>query len=98
MRQDLDLLFPAALKQPSTLFSPARGNEHGARTFAAQPGQESFPLLPTAKIVQAQFQRARLAQAQTDLRPHLARCFSGDDRHTRDLFRRDPSSALHPRS
>ena len=96
LRQDLDLLFPAALKQPSPFFPPARGNQHGARAFAAEPGQEIFPLLRAAKIIQAQFQRARLAQAQTDLRPHLSAPFQRRRRRTRDLFRRDPSSALHP--
>jgi len=67
------------LKKPSTFSPPARGYEHSTHVFAAQPGQERFPLLRAAKIIQAQFQRACPALAQTDLRPHLARCLGGGD-------------------
>src|ERR1700693_2646565 len=79
LRQDFNLLFPAALKQPSPLFPPARCNPYGAPAFAAEPRQENFPLPRTSKIIQAQFQRARLAQAYKDMRPHLSRRSSGDD-------------------
>ena len=51
----------------------------GARALAIQPEQERFSLLRAAKIVQAQFQRARLVQPRTDLRLHFARGFGSDD-------------------
>src|SRR5580700_5048663 len=98
LRQDRDLFFPAASKQPSTFMPPACGNEHGARALAAQPGQESFPLFCAAKIIQSQFQSARLAQAQSDLRPHLARRFGGNNATHAILSEETPQAPSTPRS
>jgi hypothetical protein len=94
LRQDFDLLLPAALKESPAFFSPAGGNEYSARAVAAQPGKESFPLFRAAKIVQSQFQRASFAEAPAHQRPHLLRCFRGGDA-ANAIF---PEESLHAHS
>jgi hypothetical protein len=79
LRQNLDLGVPAASKQPSTLFPPARGDEDGAGPLALQPGKKGRYFARIAQIVEPQFQRASLAQAQAHLRTHFPRRPGSDD-------------------
>ena len=78
LRQDFNLGFSAASKSPASLPASAGCDQYGAGPLAAQPAQEGSPFLGVAKIVEAQFQRPGRSEAQTRLRPHFARCSSGD--------------------
>jgi hypothetical protein len=78
LRQDLDLSFPAALKQAASLPAPAGGDQNSAGGHAAQPAQEGRPLPRVAEIVETQFKSPGRLQAQTHLRLHFVRCSSSD--------------------
>jgi hypothetical protein len=78
LRQNFELRFAAAPKQPTSLTAAAGCNQHGAGPLAAQPTQESRTFPRIAEIIESQFKRPGDLKATTHLRNHLARRFGRD--------------------